>query len=102
MKNIEDLNFIVFDENILPDLYKELKIKLMNTFSFKCSFNKQEFNIFVEYIPNKYSKTPGIYYNYLLDSNDYDLALLVCLLGDTQSLEEMIMKKWIAKTNFYL
>ena len=88
MENLKQINYVLFGENILPDLATKMGINSTTPLHIKFStFAKQDFSLDLQYL-NIHNIENSILIN-MLDKFNYNLAIFVCNLLDKEGIDKL-------------
>ena len=94
MEKLKQINFVVFGENILPEVFKEKEMLNPSVLDIKCSIeNKQNFTLSLYYMTlTSANHTSLVRY---LNRFDFNLAIFVCDLLDEKSIDKLKNFKFV-------
>ena len=88
MENLKQINYVLFGENILPDLATKMGIDSITPLHIKFStITKQDFSLDLHYL-NIHNIENSIL-NTMLDEFDFNLAIFVCNLLDKEGIDKL-------------
>ena len=107
MENLGQINYILFGENIIPDIAKNIEMQLSYPLNIKISISKQDVILGLQYSNIYNIKDSQV--NFFLNTFDFNLAIFVCNLQDENNLDKLKnskefkdLKDYIAKKIFFL